>query len=40
MKSKCGAIAGTMHLEHKTILWLEDAQWQHGFQIHEQFGGM
>jgi hypothetical protein len=29
-----------MHLEHGIILWLEDAQWQHGFHIHEQFDGM
>jgi hypothetical protein len=28
-----------MHLECGTILWLEDAQWQQGFQIHEQLGG-
>ncbi|CAM6030721.1 unnamed protein product [Sphagnum balticum] len=40
VKSKCGAVARTMHLERGTILWLEDAQWQQGFQIHEQLGGM
>lgn len=27
-----------MKLEPGTILWLEDAHWQRGFQIHEQLG--
>lgn len=27
-----------MKLESGTILWLEDAHWQRGFQIHEQLG--
>jgi hypothetical protein len=29
-----------MRLEPGTILWLEDAQWQQGFQIHKQLGSM